>query len=82
MKYTLKFWDKTNKTVSQEDGEKVMYAKQNKIQCVMIKGGMHETSSISSIEPVKEEAKNLLPEGNPNPVKPETKARLDNLYLT
>ena len=72
MKYLLKFWDKKQMIVSAEDGEKVMYAKEKKIDCVRINGGVYETKAISYIEPIKEDQKNLLPEKIHDPVKKET----------
>ncbi len=76
MKYLLKFWDKKKLTVCEEDGEKVKLAKENKIECVRIAGGIYETKAISYVEPIKENKVPLLPERTEDPVK---KATLDRV---
>jgi len=59
MQYLLKFWDKKEMSVSDEIGEKVKYAKENKIECVRIGDGIYETKAISYVEPIKGEIVNL-----------------------
>jgi len=80
MKYLVKMWDKTSFKTSEVAGKQIMEAKMAGIKVIKVGDAMYETKAIAMIQPIKEEPDNLLPEGVVNPVKPETKARLDAMY--